>query len=221
MSNYKSFGHYMHECRAAMELFSEFGKYNCLTLKMFEDEGLVYDKQSHPKLSSGALRLLKKDMNQADMAECYLMAQIARGGPKVFEPTQLQFSMLEQMDLSGVMTTEYTQPFQTVIIELPENYYKTKLVQLPQVNIGENTVLGEDLPESHRPRCVVLDFTTYQNNIGALVTSVMFDSGLSIKSSWVMHEDQTMEWFFDHSDIITNSYAGCMTTTEDEESRSS
>ena len=54
--------------------------------------------------------------------------------PKVFKPSQMDFELLEQMTLN-IEFQDYAQPFETMTIELPDNYVKNKKIDLYN---GEN-----------------------------------------------------------------------------------
>jgi hypothetical protein len=121
------------------------------------------------------------------LTEAYVMSQLVKIGPKIFRPTQLQFQMLEYMTVN-VPVEEYTQPFDTVVFEFPENYYQAKA-------LGEPSLLGllrgyEPTKGDHKPIFLMMH---YHREMKVLSTSLMFDSVEAIKSVVFFKPGTTIE----------------------------
>ena len=66
-------------------------------------------------------------MGASSCTEAYVMSRTLAEGPKVFAFDALTCEALENFDLS-VPTADYLQPFPSVVIELPQNYTKKRVV---------------------------------------------------------------------------------------------
>src|SRR6202163_6266 len=66
-------------------------------------------------------------MGASACIESYAMSRMLSEGPKVFAFDALTCEALENFDLS-VSTADYLQPFPTVVIELPEDYTRQRVV---------------------------------------------------------------------------------------------
>jgi len=78
--------------------------------------------------------LLAKEMAQAvfmhgasSIIEAYTMSKMLADGPKVFTFDALSCEALENFELN-VSSTDYQQPFPTVVIELPKDYIQKRVV---------------------------------------------------------------------------------------------
>src|SRR5205807_8415751 len=59
--------------------------------------------------------------------ESYVMSRLLAEGPKVFAFDALTCEALENFDLS-LATADYLQPFPTVVVELPADYTRRRVV---------------------------------------------------------------------------------------------
>ena len=66
-------------------------------------------------------------MGASSCIESYVMSRMLAEGPKVFAFDALTCEALENFDLS-VSTADYLQPFPSVVIELPQDYTRKRVV---------------------------------------------------------------------------------------------
>lgn len=117
----------------------------------------------------------------ANYIELYVLGCTLCNGPKIFRPRQFDLEMCEHIDIN-VPYNEYVQPFQTVIIELPDDYIKTKQTHDPAYD-QNNSV--------HEPLFVIL-----HKEPEILFSIIAFSSYVSIKSSFVFKNNKTIEEYF-------------------------
>ena len=60
--------------------------------------------------------------------QLWTQTQVYGKGPKVFRPTAYQLFMLERMQLN-LTAKDFAMPFETIVIELPEDYIKARTVE--------------------------------------------------------------------------------------------
>ncbi|HWY33786.1 MAG TPA: hypothetical protein VNX68_04020, partial [Nitrosopumilaceae archaeon] len=181
------FEQFKNEHMPHFELCADLVKYNCIR-PVLNGPKMVFMLHAPVEAPSYLRRLLKKleETSELATAEIYVYSQIVKHGPKVFKPTQVQFEMLEQMTLN-IECGDYVQPFDTVVIELPENYCKQRIVDLPQS--GE-TILGDMMPEQHEPNIVCIH---HNKELNIILTVINFSSMLSVKQIMVMRPEDTIE----------------------------
>ena len=66
-------------------------------------------------------------MGASSCIESFVMSRMLSEGPKVFSFDAVTCEALENFDLN-VSTADYMQPFPTVVIELPQDYTKKRVV---------------------------------------------------------------------------------------------
>ncbi len=81
--------------------------------------------------------LKKVAENPNGTMECYLVSNVIGMGPKIVRPDKLNLEAMENIDIN-IKISDYHQPFQTMHIELPENYYRDRIAYNPQENIEHN-----------------------------------------------------------------------------------
>lgn len=123
-----------------------------------------------------------------ERVELFLMCEVLGGGPKVFRPTAIQLRALEEMEVN-VPAEEFASPFPTIVIELPDDYSETKLVENPYAGEQFGRYVQGD---RHRPSMSVLHWD--RSNL-QLIHSAIFE-GTSVKSWCGLSEGEEVEsWF--------------------------
>jgi hypothetical protein len=138
-------------------------------------------------LSEPSSALVSLARNQvSNMLEMYLLGKIVTEGPKVFEVDQVAMEMLIETDVNVEMR-DYAQPFDTVIVQLPEKFSKGKVIKLLQA--GE-VLGGERLPDTTKPSFCIIH---HEREIGTIVFALFFDTGISIKTGFTVRPETTIE----------------------------
>lgn len=184
MSTYTN---YFNSNNLNIETVWEIAKSDCISVKAIKEgePGICGEKEKMAKLSFNALQLLAKGFeNPMNAAEMYTIIQVVKSGPKIFCPTQTQFSILEQMELN-IPIEEYNQPFPTLILELPKEYRKTKKIELSL----ENKVKVNSL-KNIEPLMVIVHF---DQEYRLMIFLVLFDNFTSTKTSFVFKEGEAIE----------------------------
>ncbi len=85
--------------------------------------------QPHPAAPPIALELAANcfSMGASSCIESYVMSHTLAEGPKVFTFDALTCEALENFDLS-IATSDYLQPFPSVVIQLPEDFTRKRVV---------------------------------------------------------------------------------------------
>jgi len=112
--------------------------------------------------------------HSSEFIEIYLYTQLMKSGVKIFRPTALQLAMLEQITLN-ITFPDYVQPFDTMVVELPKDYIKTKSAILPQAG---QVMYNAVLPQEHCPVYLIINHTPEMHTI---FCAVVYSSGLSTK----------------------------------------
>lgn len=126
--------------------------------------------------------------SEANMMEAVLYGRALADGPKVFSPTMEELTILQEMKLN-ITIQDYVQPFETVIIELPEGYSNRKIITCPQAG---QVIDGHLLPEIHKPLIMVLHF---RSECQAIMSALIFNSDQSIKTGLVPILDEHLEQY--------------------------
>jgi hypothetical protein len=95
-------------------------------LRLTRDAFEFYPNPAAPPLAVEMARAVFAT-GASSCTEAYVMSRTLAEGPKVFAFDALTCEALENFDLS-VATADYLQPFPSVVIELPENYTKERVV---------------------------------------------------------------------------------------------
>jgi len=97
------------------------------------------------------------------LIEFYLEMKIIKYGPKILrldtEIGKRNLEAAEQIDLN-ILVTDYFQPYETMILELPPSYYKTRIAECPQSG------------STHTPSMVVINYNT---SLRYIIAGVYFD----------------------------------------------
>jgi hypothetical protein len=113
-----------------------------------------YEFHPHPAAPPIALEMAKAvfTMGASSCTESYVMSRTLAEGPKVFTFDALTCEALENFELS-VSTTDYLQPFPSVVIELPPDYTKKRVVPFERGSHAPDYVVVRHEPEAG---CVLL-----------------------------------------------------------------
>lgn len=146
------------------------------------------------------MRRMDQLSNMAKL-EVFLMSQILGNGPKVFSPTADQMFALERMALN-LSIDDFNLPFNTTVIELPDEYLKARVARSPDGNI-----------QSGPPRFSVLHACKDKH---LMIHGVMYDT-CSIKSWWRPKPDQEVEaWVSDKLSKVNDDHLQGLRTSTDE-----
>ena len=112
------------------------------------------------------------------------MSRMLREGPKVFAFDALTCEALENFDLS-VSTADYLQPFPTVIIELPQDYTKKRVVPFDDgIRVDEGVHAPDYLVIRHEPKAgcvlVLMHMTSHQ----VLTRLLKLDPAWTLEEMW-------------------------------------
>lgn len=128
------------------------------------------------------LQELKSYRRMAHTIETFATAQILNS-PKIFEPTQLSCESMEQIAIN-IPLCDYHQPFPMMVIELPENYIKNKIVPCPQTTVGYS---GKPYDPEHYPTLVGVYF---DENLKLMIVVVYFSSGQVVNRFFWHREEE-------------------------------
>src|SRR6267143_4401406 len=118
-------------------------------------------------------------MGASSCTESYVMSRMLAEGPKVFTFDSLTCEALENFDLS-LGTSDYLQPFPTVVIELPEDYTKKRVVPFDAGQHSPDFLIVRHEPEAG---CVLvaMHLTSHQ----VLTRLLKLDPALALEEMWV------------------------------------
>src|SRR5271165_4388921 len=110
--------------RPTLPYYVALAKYDLLHL-----DASTFEFRPDPKAPALALEMVQAvfTMGASSCIESYVMSRMLSEGPKVFAFDALACEALENFDLS-VSTADYLQPFPSVVIELPADYTKKRVV---------------------------------------------------------------------------------------------
>src|SRR5437763_1668351 len=86
-------------------------------------------------------------MGASSCTESYAMSRMLAEGPKVFAFDALTCEALENFDLN-VSTADYLQPFPSVVIELPQDYTRKRVVPFDAGTHAPDFVVVRHEPEA-------------------------------------------------------------------------
>lgn len=161
-----------------------------------------------PSLSDSAKFILEKTAeNQANKIEAYSFGKLLHSGVKLFRPRHEQLEMLEHMSLN-IQFEDYVQPFDTLVIEFPESYFKEKRVHCPQAG---RKLFDHSISSEHEPAYVIVH---HELTIGCILITLMFNSNLSIKTA-ICPEGDTLEHYIE-SFTEKDKFQNTLATTDEE-----
>jgi hypothetical protein len=175
---------FINEFPRGSRIYLEMGKKRMIDLKV-QDKHLCFAFD----LANASVDVMKFmtiiNLNIANGFEALAISRVLADGPKIFSPNQLELELMEQMSLN-IQISDYVQPFETIVIELPDNYIRNMRIECPQ---AYSNLAGYTMPKMHQPVLVVL---YNRPDLGAVVTQVVFDSMQSIKTVLYPSPDENL-----------------------------
>jgi hypothetical protein len=117
-------------------------------------------------------------MGASSCTESYAMSRTLAEGPKVFAFDALTCEALENFDLS-VPTADYLQPFPSVVIELPADYTKKRVVSFEEDSHAPDFVVVRHEPEAG---CVLLAMHLTSHQV--LTRLLKLDPAWTLEEMW-------------------------------------
>jgi hypothetical protein len=117
-------------------------------------------------------------MGASSCIETLVMSRTLAQGPKLFTFDALTCEALENFELS-LSTTDYSQPFPSVVIELPADYTRKRVVPFDAGQHSPDFVIVRHEPEA---QCVmvVMHMTSHQ----AMTRLLKLDSAWTLEEMW-------------------------------------
>jgi hypothetical protein len=143
-------------------MLEEFYKYDILKfVPNTSAEQVAYISfDDHPKLSEESrfrlmrLRAMLSGGCFAGATEMFMLTQFVGAGPIVFSLDQRNLEACEHTWLN-LHFQDYSQPFPTIVIDLPFDYHQKKLIACKQA--GEVSPVGDGIyPDKHYPDFIIL-----------------------------------------------------------------
>jgi hypothetical protein len=140
-----------------------------------------FEFHPHPAAPPLALEMARTvmAMGASSCTESYVLSRTLAEGPKLFAFSDaLTCEALENFDLS-VATTDYLQPFPSVVIELPQDYIKKRVVPF---DAGEHSPDFVIVPHEPEAGCVLI--TMHMTSHQVLTRLLKLDPGWSLEEMW-------------------------------------
>jgi hypothetical protein len=117
-------------------------------------------------------------MGASSCTESYVMSRTLAEGPKVFAFDALTCEALENFDLS-VATADYLQPFPSVVIELPDDYTRKRVVPFEAGSHAPDFVVVRHEPKAG---CVLLAMHLTSHQV--LTRLLKLDPAWTLEEMW-------------------------------------
>lgn len=131
------------------------------------------------------------------------------GGPKVIRLTNVDFEVLEKIDLT-INISDYKQPFETMIVEWPEGYSEAREIKNPRA--GQYDSMSRHLhEETHRPLFAIIRHDPKMNAIFIVVALSSHD----VYNTVIYLEDKTIEQELQDK-FGLEAYQGSLPITDEE-----
>ena len=139
-----SFANALSVLRPTLPYYVALTKYGLLRISR---DSFVFDP--NPAAPSIALEMAKAvfTMGASACTESYVMSRTLAEGPKVFAFDALTCEALENFDLS-LGTADYLQPFPSVVIELPDDYTRKRVVPFERGHHAPDFLIVRHEPEA-------------------------------------------------------------------------
>src|SRR5260370_11395865 len=139
-----------------------------------------YEFDPHPAAPPIALEMAKAvfTMGASSCTESFVMSRTLAERPKVFAFDALTCEALENFDLS-VSTDDYLQPFPSVVIELPDDYTKKRVVAFEEGSHAPDFVIVRHEPEAS---CVLLAMHLTSHQV--LTRLLKLDPAWTLEEMW-------------------------------------
>src|SRR5262245_33232712 len=171
-----SFANVLNALRPALPYYLALVKYGLLRLT--RDSFEFFPNPAAPPV---ALEMAKAvfTMGASSCTEAYVMSRTLTEGPKVFAFSDaLTCEALENFDLS-VSTADYLQPFPSVVIELPTDYTRKRVVPFEQGRHAPDFVVVRHEPEAD---CVLLAMHLTSHQV--LTRLLKLDPAWELEGPW-------------------------------------
>jgi hypothetical protein len=140
-----SFASALNVLRPTLPYYLALMKYGLLRLT--KDSFEFFPNPAAPPVALGIAKAVFTS-GASSCTEAYVMSRTLAEGPKVFAFSDaLTCEALENFDLS-VSTADYLQPFPSVVIELPENYTRKRVVPFDAGSHAPDFVVVRHEPEA-------------------------------------------------------------------------
>jgi hypothetical protein len=140
-----------------------------------------FEFDPHPAAPPIALEMAKAvfTMGASSCTESYVMSRTLAEGPKVFAfADALTCEALENFDLS-VGTADYLQPFPSVVIELPDDYTRKRVVPFEEGSHAPDFVIVRHEPEAG---CVLVSMHLTSHQV--LTRLLKLDPAWTLEEMW-------------------------------------
>jgi hypothetical protein len=170
-----SFASALSVLRPTLPYYVALTKYGLLRIT---DHSFQFDP--NPAAPPIALEMAKAvfTMGASSCTESYVMSRTLSEGPKVFAFDALTCEALENFDLS-VGTADYLQPFPSVVIELPADYTRKRVVPFEEGKHAPDFVIVRHEPEAD---CVLV--TMHLTSHQALTRLLKLDPAWTLEEMW-------------------------------------
>src|SRR5271165_3502167 len=170
-----SFSSALNLLRPTLPYYVALTKYDLLHLDAF-----TFEFHPHPKAPPLALDMVKAvlTMGASSCIESYVMSRMLSEGPKVFAFDAVTCEALENFDLS-VTTADYLQPFPSVVIELPADYTRKRVVPFEEGNHAPDFIIVR-----HEPKAGCVLVTMHLTSHQALTRLLKLDPAWTLEEMW-------------------------------------
>jgi hypothetical protein len=161
--------------RPTLPYYLALTKYGLLHL-----DATTFEFRPHPHAPPLALEMAKAvfTMGASSCIESYVVSRMLSEGPKVFAFDALTCEALENFDLS-VSTADYLQPFPSVVIELPADYTRKRVVPFEEGKHAPDFIIARHEPEAG---CVLV--TMHMTSGQVLTRLLKLDSAWTLEEMW-------------------------------------
>jgi hypothetical protein len=171
-----SFANALNVLRPTLPYYVALTKYGLLQL-----DAHTFELRPHPAAPPIALEMAKAvfTMGASACTESYVMSRTLAEGPKVFTFSDaLTCEALENFDLS-VSAADYMQPFPSVVIELPDDYTRQRVVPFEEGSHAPDFAIVRHEPEAG---CVLV--TMHLTSHQVLTRLLKLDPTWSLEEMW-------------------------------------
>jgi len=161
--------------RPTLPYYLALTKYDLLHL-----DANTFEFRPHPVAPPLALDMAKAvfTMGASSCIESYVMSRMLSEGPKVFAFDALTCEALENFDLS-VSTADYLQPFPSVVVELPGDYTRKRVVPFEEGKHAPDFIIARHEPEAG---CVLV--TMHMTSGQVLTRLLKLDPAWTLEEMW-------------------------------------
>jgi len=139
-----------------------------------------FEFRPHPAAPALAIQMVQTvlAMGASSCIETLVMSRTLAEGPKVFTFDALTCEALENFDLS-ISTADYQQPFPSVVIELPPDYSRKRVVPFDAGQHSPDFVTVRHEPAAH---CVMV--TMHMTSHQVLTRLLKLDPAWTVEEMW-------------------------------------